>query len=97
MVLKNKSNSIHAESSILQIMAWIFGTTLLTIGLLNIFLVHPLPGIIYLLLSFLYFPPVTNLVMKRFGFCVPLVIKIILAIIIIMFTLGVSDLGDMIE
>ena len=97
MVLKNKSNSIHAESSILHIMAWIFGTTLLTIGLLNMFLVHPLPGIIYLLLSFLYFPPVTNLVMKRFGFLVPLVIKIILAIIIIMFTLGVSDLGDMIE
>ena len=34
---------------------------------------------------------------ERLGFSIPLVVKIILSIIIIMFTLGVSDLGDMID
>jgi succinate dehydrogenase/fumarate reductase cytochrome b subunit len=75
----------------------IFAVVLFAIGLLNVFLVHPVPGIIYLLLSFLYFPPANSILRKRFGFSIPLVVKIILGIVIIMFTLGVSDLGDMID
>ena len=77
-------------------MQWDICRSFFAIGLLNVFLVHPVPGIIYLLLSFLYFPPANSILRKRFGFSIPLVVKIILGIVIIMFTLGVSDLGDMI-
>jgi hypothetical protein len=65
--------------------------------MLNIFLVHPVPGIAYLFLSFIYFPPANAFTSNKLGFSIPVVIKIVLGIIIIMFTLGVSDLGDMID
>ena len=76
---------------------WILGILVFTIGVLNMFLVHPVPGTVFILLSFVYFPPANELFRKNFGFPIPLVFKIILGIIIIWFTLGVSDLGDMID
>ncbi len=76
---------------------WVFGIIVFAIGILNMFLVHPVPGTIFLLLSFVYFPPANELFRKNFGFPVPLVFKILPGIIIIWFTLGVSDLGDMID
>ena len=81
----------------LYISSWIFGIIVVAIGLLNLFLIHPVPGIAYLLLSFLYFPAANIILWKRVGFPVELAIKIILAIVIVMFTFGVSDLGDMID
>ncbi|MGZ5245275.1 MAG: hypothetical protein ACXWD4_15245, partial [Bacteroidia bacterium] len=59
--------------------------------------VHPVPGIVFLLLSSLYLPQVNDFSKKKFGFSIPLTATIILGIIIIWFTLGVSDLGDMID
>lgn len=70
----------------------IFAVILITIRILNVFLVHPIPGIIYLLLSFIYLPPTNDLLRKRFGFQISPVIKIFLGVVLIMFTLGVSDL-----
>ena len=80
-----------------HIISWIFGIIVFAIGVLNLFLVHPVPGAIYLLLSLVYLPPANAVLRKSIGFSIPLVVKIILGIIIIMFTLGVSDLGDMID
>jgi hypothetical protein len=80
-----------------HIIGWLFGTAVFTIGVLNVFLVHPVPGIIYFLLSLVYLPPANAVLRKRFGLSIPLVVKILLGIFIIMFTLGVSDLGDMID
>jgi hypothetical protein len=80
-----------------HIIGWIFGIIVLTIGVLNLFLVHPVPALFYLLLSLVYFPPANAVLRKRFGFSIPLAVKIVLSIFIIMFTLGVSDLGDMID
>ena len=80
-----------------HMMGWLFGILLLIIGILNLFLVHPVPGIAYLLLSLIYLPPATAQLKTWFGFSLPPVVKIILGIVIIMFTLGVSDLGDMID
>ena len=77
--------------------SWIFGIIVLAIGVLNLILVHPVPGIVYLLLSLIYLLPANADLKKRYGFSIPLVVKIILGIVIIMFTLGVSDLGDMID
>jgi len=80
-----------------HLISWIFGIVVFTIGLLNLFLVHPVPGIVFLLLSFIYYPPVNDFLRKSFGFSIPLVVKIIQGVVIIWFTLGVSDLGDMID
>ena len=80
-----------------HIIGWVFGMIVLAIGVLNLFLVHPVPGVVYLLISLVYFPPVNAALKQRFGFSIPLLLKIIFGIVIIMFTLGVSDLGDMID
>ena len=80
-----------------NIINWFFGLIVLTIGISNLLLVHPVPGAVFTLLSLLYFPPVTTALRQRAGFTIPTVVKVILGIMIIWFTLGVSDLGDMID
>ena len=87
------TNALNAGNLI----SGIFAVILIAIGLLNIFLVHPVPGIIYLLLSSLYFPQTNTFLQKKLGFPIPVVVKIILGIVLFFFTLGVSDLGDMID
>lgn len=88
--MKEVSQASHTIS-------WIFGIIVLAIGVLNLFLVHAIPAVVYLFLSLIYFPPVNAVLRKKFGFSIPPVVKIILCIFIIMFTLGVSDLGDIID
>lgn len=74
---------------------WTFGLLVMTIGLLNIVLVHIIPGLVYIFLALIYFPPMNNFLQKNMGFSIPAAIKIILAVVIIWFTLGISDLGEM--
>ncbi|MBC5772883.1 hypothetical protein H8S95_02320 [Pontibacter sp. KCTC 32443] len=88
---------MNNRPTIWNISGWAFGILLLIIGVLNIVLVHPVPGIAYLLLSLVYLPPANIYFKKKFGFSIPLIVKITLGIVLIMFTLGVSDLGDMID
>jgi hypothetical protein len=88
---------MNNNSNVLKIIGWLFGIIVLTIGVLNLFLVHPVPAVVYFFLSFVYFPPANAVLRKSFGFPIPLAVKIVLGIFIIMFTLGVSDLGDMID
>ncbi len=88
---------MNNKSNVLNIICWVFGAAIFAIGVLNVFLVHTVPGVIYLLLSFVYYPPANAILKKRFGFSIPLVVKIILGIVIIWFTLGMSDLGDMFD
>ena len=92
-----KENIMQGKITSLSIIGWIFGTIVFAIGILNVFLVHAVPGVVYLLLSLVYFPLANAVLKKNFGFSIPLAVKIILGIVIIMFTLGVSDLGDMID
>ncbi|HSN62012.1 MAG TPA: hypothetical protein VLR49_13825 [Ferruginibacter sp.] len=79
------------------IISWILGMVVFAIGVSNLFLVHPVPGIVFILLSLIYLPQVNNMFRKKFGSSIPLVFKIILGILVIWFTLGVSDLGDIID
>ncbi|ERM80504.1 hypothetical protein P872_13040 [Rhodonellum psychrophilum GCM71 = DSM 17998] len=79
------------------IFVWVFGILVFTVGVLNLILVHPVPGLVYLLLSLVYLPPAAGWLKERFAFTIPLLVKIILGIAIFMFTLGVSDLGEMID
>ncbi|NDK56598.1 hypothetical protein [Pontibacter fetidus] len=74
-----------------------FAVVLLIVGVLNMVLVHPVPGLMYFMLAILYVPATNSLLRKKLGFGVPAIVKIALGIVIIMFTLGVSDLGDMID
>jgi hypothetical protein len=85
------------EDRISPIAGWIFGLIVFAIGVLNMILVHPVPGLIYILLSFVYFPSVNNVLRKRVGFTIPPLVKIVLGIFVTWFTLGISDLGDMID
>ncbi len=75
----------------------ILGAVLFVIGVLNLILVHPVPGGVFILVSLIYLPQVNIFLKSRFGFSIPPAVKIIIAIFLIWFTLGVSDLGDMID
>lgn len=88
---------MEKEDKTSLISGWIFGLIVFAFGVLNMILVHPVPGLIYILLSFVYFPSVNNVLRKRVGFTIPPLVKIILGIFIIWFTLGISDLGNMID
>lgn len=74
--------------------SWFFGLVVLAIGLANLILVHPVPGGVGILLSLLFFPPVNKLLRKQLGFAVPMGLRITLFLVIIWFTLGISDLGE---
>ena len=87
---------MKTDSRISIIISYILGIVILAIGVLNVVFVHPVPGIILLLLSLPYFP-FTDILRKQFHWTVPLALKIILFVLIAWFTLGISDLGDMID
>lgn len=80
-----------------NIFSVVFAALLFVIGVLNVFLVHPIPGVVYLLLAYFYLPQTNSYLREKLGFSISLFIKIILAVVLVMFTLGVSDLGDMID
>lgn len=76
---------------------WMFGLLLIGVGVANLLLVHPVPALGYALVALLYLPPVTAAMKSRFGVSIPILVKVALAVVVVMFTLGVSDLGDMID
>lgn len=79
------------------ILNWIAGLILLTIGLLNLFLIHPAPGIAFIIFSLIYFPPVTDLLKKNLNLVIPPIVKVFLFVFLVWFTLGISDLGDLFD
>ena len=85
---------MNQENAIWNMSGWLFALLLVTIGILNLIQVHPVPGIIYLLLALIFVPPLTQGLKNRTGFTIPVAVKIILGFIIIWFTLGVSDLAQ---
>lgn len=92
-----RNTEIGNRVRIWEISGWLFGILLTMVGVLNLVLVHPVPGLGYLLLSFIYIPPANAYIKRVFGFSIPLTVKILLGIVLILFTLGVSDLGNMID
>ena len=80
-----------------SVLGWLVAILVITIGILNLLFVHPVPGIAYLLLSCVYLPPINTIIKNSLGFAIPLLVKIILGVALFMFTFGVSDLGDMID
>ncbi|WP_066498259.1 hypothetical protein [Abyssisolibacter fermentans] len=86
---------MNNKSNVWNIISWIFGIAIFAIGVLNVFLVHFVPGIFYIFLSFVYFPQSNAILKKRLGFSIHLLTKIILGFIILWVTLGVGDLAEM--
>jgi len=85
---------MNKESNTKIIISWILGLILLTIGILNIILVDPLPGIIYILLSLIYFPPIMRFIKKNIGLSISFTTKLVMWFVIMWPTLGVGDLAE---
>lgn len=75
--------------------SWVLGLIIFSLGVMNLVLIHPVPGIVYIILSLLFFPPMENFVRKKLGLAVAFSLLIFLALLIFWFTLGMSDLGEM--
>ena len=81
-----------------NLVSWVFGIVVLAAGLINTFWGNdPGFGIMLVLLSFVFYPPVNAMIKKRFGRSIPLLIKIILAFFIIWASLGVGELPAKID
>jgi hypothetical protein len=80
-----------------NIIRWGIGILFITIGILSLILVHPVPGLFYLLLSIIYIPPANDYIEKKSGFSLPIIVKKILALLIIWTKLAVRDLIEVFE
>lgn len=94
----NTSKEIAHPHVMFNIFGWFFGITVISIGIINIFWGNdPEFGIFLILLSLVYFPPVNTFIKRIFGFSIPGVLKMILAVFIIIAAFGVGELFDKIE
>src|SRR5687768_17168723 len=92
MHLKSET-TLQRPSLFGTIISTLFGIAVVPAGLINTFWGNdPFFGIFLIVLAFLYFPWADALLWKRFRFPIPLVVKILLAIFIIVATLGVGEL-----
>jgi hypothetical protein len=91
---------MNNKSIVLNILSWIFGLLFFAIGLVNTFWGNdPFFGVFILLLSFVYFLPVNDILKKMIGFSIPRmgIVKILLGIFILWASLGVGELFDKID
>lgn len=80
-----------------RMVGWIAAALVLAVAVANLLFVHPVPAAAYALVSLVYLPPANALLKEKLGIAIHPVAKIALGIALVMFTLGVSDLGDMID
>lgn len=79
-------------------LSWIVAFLLIDLAMINIIWGNDQGfGVFILLLSLLYFPPLTDYIHERFNFRVTGIIKVILFIFIIWAALGVGELFDKID
>ncbi|MDQ3206950.1 MAG: hypothetical protein M3Q40_10710 [Pseudomonadota bacterium] len=81
----------------MRLPGWFFGLLVLAIGIANLLLIHPVPAAGYLLVSLVYLPPTSALLASRTGWLIHPAAKPALGIVVVMLTLGVSDLGEMLD
>ncbi len=84
-----------AKFYISDFVSWIFTLIFLVLGIMNLILVHPVPGIFYILFSGIFPPPLNSLLKNKTGLVISLWIKILLGLIILWGTLAVGDLAEM--
>ena len=91
---------MNNNSIVLNIISWLFGIVFFAIGVVNTFWGNdPGFGIFIILLSFVYFLPVNDILQKMTGFSIPRmgIVKILLGIFILWAALGVGELFDKIN
>ena len=79
------------------IISWILAVVVFVIGILYLVFVHPVPALVSIIVSLIILPPVNAALKNKVGFAVPFAVRLGLGLFLIWFTLGVSDLGDMID
>jgi hypothetical protein len=97
--MNSKSETDTSSESIpATIISWLFGLLVIGIGLVNTFWGNdPGFGIFLLLLSLVYFPPLTAMLKEKTGWSIPWFIKVLLALFILWAALGVGELFDKID
>lgn len=80
-----------------NLVEWVFAGLVLAIGVANLVLVHPVPALGHGLVSLVYLPPARAFLKDRLRVSIHPVARSAPGIVIVVFTLGVSDLGDMID
>jgi hypothetical protein len=89
---------MHSNTPALNVISWIVGIVFSAIGLINTFWGNdPAFGIFVILLSAVYYPPVTTIVKTTTGLSVPWMVKILLGMFILWAALGVGELFDKID
>lgn len=91
---------MNNNSNVLNIISWIFGVVFFAIGVVNTFWGNdPGFGVFIILLSFVYFLPVNDILKKMTGFSIPRmgIVKILLGFFILWAALGVGELFDKID
>ncbi len=78
----------------LKATCWAFAAVFFITGVLNLVLVHPVPGLFYVCLSALYLPVVDAALKSKLKFTVPFAVKVILGLVILWGTLAVGDLAE---
>jgi len=91
---------MNNKSIVVNVISWIFGIAFFAIGVVNTFWGNaPGFGVFVLLLSFVYFVPVNDILKKVTRFSIPRmgIAKILLGIFILWASLGVGELFDKID
>ena len=74
--------------------SYAFAMVLVAIGIGNLIYVHPVPGIAFLLFAMVYVPPVSPWLEEKLGTRTASIAKFIFGFALLWFTLGISDLGE---
>lgn len=89
------SKSTVSSSLTISLVNALFGVIFLILGILNVELVDPVPGVLYILLALAYLLPADSFLKKKLGSTTPLAAKIIFGFIVLWGTLAVGDLAEM--
>lgn len=97
--MNNKSEAtINDKLNVSNIISWLFGSAVFTIGMVNMFWGNdPGFGVFILLLSFVYFPRLHAMFRQKTGLAIPGIVKVLLGIFILWAALGVGELFDKID
>lgn len=72
----------------------VLGVIFLITGVLNILLVHPVPGVFYFILTLLYIPQTNKVLKRRLGFSISPLAMVTFGLIVLWGTLAVGDLAE---
>jgi len=86
---------MNASLTIKDLLSWFLMILFIIIGIMNLVLIHPVPGSFYIMVSLFYYPPIGATARQHLGFSIPYLIKIMAAFVILWATLAVGDLAEM--